>query len=107
MRGDGRQIAIPSIGWPFSLNTVDVEKGVATQHGGRVRRNVPSRVRRIPPGPKNDPDVQVLTGVAYSPDGALLYDATGDSGAVDVYSTRTWGRVARVSLDGMLAGQRS
>lgn len=104
--GDGRQIAIPSIGWPFSLNTVNVEKDVTTQHGGRVRRNVPSRVRRIPPGLKNDPDVQVLTGVAYSPDGALLYDATGDSGAVDVYSTRTWGRVARVSLDGMLAGQQ-
>ncbi len=106
VRGDGRQIAIPSIGWPFSLNMVDVETGVAAQRGRHVRQNVPSAVHRIPPGPKNDPNVQVLTGVAYSPDGSLLYDATGDSGAVDVYATQTWRRVARVPLDGMLAGVR-
>jgi YVTN family beta-propeller protein len=93
VRPDGGQIVAPSIGWPFSLNIVD--------HPGGGE----SVVRRIPSSKKNDPEVQVHTGVAYSPDGKRLYDATGDSGAVDVLSTEDWHRVARIPLDGKLNGQ--
>ena len=87
---DGQQIVAPSIGWPFSLNIVDDPAGPQP------------RVSRIPPGEKNDPGVEVHTGVAYSPDGSLLYDATGDSGAVDIWSTQNWKRVARIPLDGAI-----
>ena len=58
----------------------------------------------IPATAKNDADVQVHAGVAYSPDGRLLYDATGDSGAVDVWSTDNWQRVGRIDLNGPTAG---
>lgn len=87
LRPDGDQIVAPSIGWPFSLNLID--------HPGAED----VQVRRIPPGDKNVPEVQVHTGVAWSPDGSLLYDATGDSGAVDIYATTDWHRVAHISLD--------
>ena len=86
VRGDGRQIVVPCIGWPFSLNIVD-RPGTAQE-----------RVRQIPEGRENDPGVEVHAGVAYSPDGRLLYDATGDSGAVDVWETQEWTRVARIPL---------
>ncbi len=94
LRPDGKQMVAPSIGWPFSLNIIDTTQ---TTPSGRVQR--------IPPGNKNDPDVQVLTGVAYSPDGTLLYDATGDSGAVDVLATAGWRKTARIPLDGLLGGK--
>ena len=92
VRPDGKQIVAASIGWPFSLNVID-DPGTPKV-----------RVRRIPPGSKNDPEVQVHTGIVYSPDGKLLYDATGNSGAVDVYSTAAWKRVKRIPLDGILGG---
>lgn len=92
VRPDGQQIAIPCIGWPFSLNIIDYPDS-----------NQP-RVTTIPAGIKNDPDVQVHAGVAYSPDSSRLYDATGDSGAVDVWSTKTWRRIARIELNGLTAG---
>jgi YVTN family beta-propeller protein len=41
----------------------------------------------------------------YSPDGALLYDTTGDTGAVHIYSTANWKRIAAVSLNGVTAGK--
>jgi YVTN family beta-propeller protein len=91
VRPDGQQIALPAIGWPFSLNIID--------HPGRSDE----RLTRIPSTTDNDPEVQVHAGVAYSPDGRLLYDATGDSGAVDVISTETWKRVARIELNGSTA----
>ncbi len=84
VRGDGKQIVIPSVGFPFSLNIIDL----------------PGKLTRIPNTPKNDPNVQVHAGVAYSRDGSRLYDATGDSGAVDVLSTQTWKSIARYKLDG-------
>jgi YVTN family beta-propeller protein len=86
VRADGRQIVVPCIGWPFSLNIVD-RPGTAKES-----------VRQIPEGRENDPGVEVHAGVAYSPDGALLYDATGDSGAVDVWETREWKKAARIPL---------
>jgi YVTN family beta-propeller protein len=92
VRPDGEQIVLPCIGWPFSLSIID-------------HPDSPNpRVTTIPATTKNDPDVQVHAGVAYSLDGRLLYDATGDSGAVDVWSTDNWQRVGRISLNGPLAG---
>ena len=92
VRPDGRQIVVPCIGWPFSLSVID-DPGSASP-----------RVTRIPAGKENDPAVEVHAGVAYSPDGRTLYDATGDTGAVDIYSTETWRRVARIELNGPTAG---
>ena len=93
VRPDGKQIVAASIGWPFSLNIVE-------------NPGTPGvKVVRIPPGEENDPQVQVHTGVAYSPDGTLLYDATGDSGAIDIYSTGDLRHVAHISLDGVTAGK--
>ena len=93
MRPDGEQITVPAIGFPFSLNVVDgVETGTP-------------QVTRYPHVRKNDPDVQVHTGVVYSPDGSLLYDATGNSGAVDIWSVQGWRRMGRISLDGLTAGK--
>jgi YVTN family beta-propeller protein len=93
IRPHGQQIVAPSIGWPFSLNVIDDPDGHAPT------------VRRIPPGSQNDPKVQVHMGVVYSPDGSLLYDPTGDSGAVDIYSTRAWSRIARIELNGKSGGK--
>ena len=89
---DGRQIAVPCIGFPFSLNIVD-----------RPDSGDP-RVTTIAATDKKDPQVQVHAGVAYSPDGQSLYDATGDSGAVEIWSTGTWRRAARIELNGPTAG---
>ncbi|MFZ0592432.1 MAG: hypothetical protein WAM39_18385 [Bryobacteraceae bacterium] len=92
VRPDGQQIAIPCIGWPFSLNIIDHPDSSEP------------RVTAIPAGAKNDPSVEVHAGVAYSPDGRMLYDATGDSGAVDVWSTGNWRHIARIELNGLTAG---
>lgn len=92
VRPDGQQIVLPCIGWPFSLSIIDHPD------------SPDARVTIIPATTKSDPDVQVHAGVAYSPDGRLLYDATGDSGAVDVWATDNWQRVGRISLNGPMAG---
>ena len=92
VRPDGQQIVLPAIGWPYSLNVID--------HPDTPEE----RTTRIPASDDGDPEVQVHAGVAYSPDGRLLYDATGDTGAVDVLSIDTWKRVARISLDGPANG---
>lgn len=88
MSPSGRQIVAPSIGWPYALNIID---NPSSAH---------PRIHRIPKGGKSLPSVRVHTGVAYSPDGSLLYDATGDSGQVDVYRTSDWQRIASISLNG-------
>ena len=85
---NGHQIVAPSIGWPFALNIID---DASSPH---------PHIHRIPKGNKSVPSVRVHTGVAYSPDGSLLYDATGDSGEVDVYRTSDWKRIDSISLDG-------
>jgi YVTN family beta-propeller protein len=87
---DQQQVVLPAIGWPFSLNIVD--QPTTAEH-----------IRRIPEDKKNAAEVQVHTGVVYSPHGDMLYDATGDTGAVDVLSTATWNRIARIELDGQTA----
>ncbi len=93
LRPGSDQVVVPSIGWPFSLNIID--------HPGVDRVSV----QRIPAGRKNDPEIQVQTGVVYSPDGLLVYDTTGDTGEVHILSSQTWRRVATVSLNGATAGQ--
>ncbi len=90
VRSDGAQIAIPSVGFPFALNVVD-----------RPSSDNPS-VERKPSGSHNDPAMEVHAGLAYSPDGELLYVATGDSGKIRAYRTRDWHPVAEVSLDGLI-----
>jgi YVTN family beta-propeller protein len=94
VRPDGREITVPCIGWPFSLNIVA---------GPELDQ---PRVTRTPSSKENDPDVQVHAGVAYSPDGRVLYDATGDTGAVDIWSTENWRRVARIDLNGLTGGTK-
>ena len=92
VRPDGMQIAVPSIGFPFALNVVD-------------RPDSPqASVTRMPPGSENDPNVEVHAGLVYSPDGSLLYVATGDSGKIRVYRSSDWHAVREISLDGQLGG---
>lgn len=85
---NSRQIVAPSIGWPYALNVID-NPSLPQPH-----------VYRLPKEDKSIPAVRVHTGVAYSPDGSLLYDATGDSGEVDIYRTSDWSRLHTISLDG-------
>ncbi len=93
VRGDGAQIAAPSIGFPFALNIIDQPQSEQ------------ATVVRMPAGQDNDPNVEVHAGVAYAPDGATLYVATGDSGKVRAYKTSDWHAAGEVPLDGPVAGQ--
>ena len=93
VRGDGAQIAVPSIGFPFALNVIDAPD--AEQPA----------VRKMPAGEDNDPAVETHAGVAYSPDGKTLYEATGDSGKIRVYKTADWTSAGEVSLDGTIDGK--
>ncbi len=103
LRPGGEQLIAPSIGWPFSLNIVDHP---AVSHAAQAFRAATRvSVQRIPAGRKNDPEVQVHTGVVYSPDGQLLYETSGDTGEVRILSTQTWKRVATVPLNGLTAGR--
>ncbi len=93
VRPGGGQIAIPSIGFPFALNVVDAPESPSPT------------VTRMPKGENNKPEIQVHAGLAYSPDGALLYVATGDSGKIDLYRTSDWTRAGELALDGVTAGK--
>lgn len=93
VRPDGKQVAVPSIGFPFALNVIDYP---ASDH---------PKTERFPKTETNDPAVEVDAGVAYSPDGKLLYVSTGDSGKVRVYGTADWTVIKETSLDGQIHGQ--
>jgi YVTN family beta-propeller protein len=93
IRPDGRQLTVPSLGFPFSLNVIDEPVS-----GNR-------KVTQLPPGFHNVSEVQTYTGVAYSPDGKLLYIATGESGAVDMLATDTWKKTGRIELNGVLGAR--
>ncbi len=93
VRPDGAQIAVPSIGFPFALNIVSDPAGPT-----------PS-VQRMPSGFEDDPAIETHAGLAYSPDGSLLYVATGDSGKIRAYRTADWKPAGELPLDGMIAGQ--
>src|SRR5215831_11333879 len=53
VRPDGKQLVIPSIGYPFSLNIVDLPGTPA------------ARLRQVPSTVKSVPEVEVHAGVAY------------------------------------------
>jgi len=91
IRPDGRQIAVPSIGFPFALNIIDGPDSPQP------------RVTRMPSGSENDPRIEVHAGLVYSPDGSRLYAATGDSGKICVYRTSDWSSERELSLDGPLS----
>jgi YVTN family beta-propeller protein len=94
VRRDGGEIAVPSIGFPFALNVITDPAGASPM------------VRRMPAVTlPNDPMIEVHAGLAYSPDGSLLYVATGDSGKIRAYRTADWKPVGEVSLDGPLDGK--
>ena len=93
VRPDGGQIAIPSIGFPFALNVVDAPESANPT------------AMRMPKGENNKPEIEVHAGLMYSPDGSLLYVATGHSGKVVVYRTADWSHAAELSLDGATAGK--
>lgn len=92
VRPDGQQIAIPSIGFPFALNIIDSPDSAHPQ------------VTRMPSGSDNDPQIEVHAGLVYSPDGSLLYVATGDSGKIRACRTSDWHCDHELSLDGPLSG---
>jgi YVTN family beta-propeller protein len=94
VRGDGAQVAVPSIGFPFALNVVD---DPMTDH---------VQAHRFPNTTKNDPAVEVDAGVVYSPDGKLLYVSSGDSGKVRAYGTTDWAVAKEASLDGKIGERR-
>lgn len=94
LRQDGSQVAVPSIGFPFALNVID---DPSSDH---------AKTRRFPKTTENDPSIEVDAGVAYSPDGKLLYVSTGDSGKVRIYQTAAWTVLKEASLDGELDGQK-
>jgi YVTN family beta-propeller protein len=88
VRPDGAQVAVPSIGFPFALNVIGQPAGLNPT------------ARRMPAAAANDPSIEVHAGLAYSPDGTLLYVATGDSGKIRAYRTADWQPAGEVSLDG-------
>lgn len=90
LRADGEQLAVPSIGFPFALNVID--RPASSDR----------KVTQMPPGFQNSPDVEVYTGIAYSPDGKLVYVATGESGAVEILAADTWKKAGRIDLNGTM-----
>lgn len=98
LKPDGSQAAIPSIGFPFSLNVVD-NPGSATPTVHRL----PSE--KGPNEHNNDPGIEVHDGLVYSPDGQTLYVSTGDSGKVALYPTSDWHHITEIPLDGVIDGK--
>lgn len=92
---DGKQILAPSVGWPFSLNIVN-----CPGRDAGAGKSCDDRQRAVNPVGQQEgcQGAGTHTGVAHTPDGRLLYDATGDSGAVDILATRDWWRIARIPL---------
>jgi YVTN family beta-propeller protein len=95
LRPDGGQIAVPSIGFPFALNVITDPASTSPT------------VRQMPARSKNDPSIEVHAGLAYSPDGTLLYVASGDSGKIRAYRTSDWKAAGAVSLNGPTGGKIS
>jgi YVTN family beta-propeller protein len=91
VRPDGAQIVVPSIGWPTALNVITEPT------------NANPTVNQMPAGRNNDPAIEVHAGLVYSPDGSLLYVATGDSGKVRVYRSSDMTPVGEATLDGPIA----
>ena len=94
VRPDGAEAAIPSIGFPFALNIIEHPDGTQPT------------AKRIPATAANAPEIQTHAGLAYSPDGKLLYVATGDSGQIVIYNATDWKQVGRIDLDGDVSNKK-
>lgn len=101
-RGES-EVAVPSIGFPFALNLIENPKSAAPL------------VQQIPPAgasSADDASVEVHACLAFSPDGSVLWVATGDSGKIREYSdTKGADGAPRLTaegdipLDGITAGR--
>ncbi|MGA8161646.1 MAG: alkaline phosphatase family protein [Acidobacteriaceae bacterium] len=84
---DGRRMAIPSIGFPFALNLI---QDPGSDH---------PRLQRFPSASaQHDDTFDVHTGAAWSPDGSILWVASGDSGKILVYRAALAAEAAPLSL---------
>ncbi|HKS72262.1 MAG TPA: hypothetical protein VJQ82_03635, partial [Terriglobales bacterium] len=99
---DGRQAAVPCIGFPFALDLISNPASASPV------------VQQLPPvgtSRKADTGMDVHAGLAFSPDGSELWVATGDSGKIQEYSTQGSDGSPRlalegeISLDGVTAGR--
>ncbi len=86
VRPDGKQIAVPCIGFPFALTVIDAP-GTPEE-----------RTRRFPENAAKSKDVEVDTGIAYALDGRHAFVSAGDSGTVGEYETDRWTRIRQFSL---------
>ncbi len=89
VRPDGLQLAVPSIGFPFTLNVANREEVTG----------VFEPTRQLPAPGKGSEAKRVFVGVVFSPDGAKLYDTTGDTGAVEVRDARSLAKLGEISLN--------
>ena len=92
LRPDGDEAAVPSIGFPFSLNVIAHPSAASPV------------VRRIPETTEKVPEIATHAGLTYSPDGKILYAATGDSGQIALYETSDWRQIGHIDLDSALGG---
>ncbi|MGA8531832.1 MAG: alkaline phosphatase family protein [Acidobacteriaceae bacterium] len=97
---DGRRMAIPSIGFPFALNLINDPASEQPQ------------VQRFPASSaQHDDRFDVHTGAVWSPDGSILWVASGDSGKILAYRAAPLTKGAplalasTIALDGPTAGQ--
>jgi len=95
LKPDGSEAAVPSIGFPFALNVIGHPDSVSPT------------VQRFPgfDAKDNDPAIEVHDGLTYSPDGNVLYVATGNSGKIVIYSTADWTQIAKIPLDTNVDGK--
>lgn len=93
VRPDGDELAVPSIGFPFALNLI-----------AHPANSAPV-VTTWPERRKNEETIETHAGIAYSPDGKLLYLTLGDSGKVGIWNqVGGWRQVGSIALDGVTAG---
>lgn len=94
VRPDGNEIAVPSIGFPFALNLI-----------AHPADSTPI-VKKWPDSRESEKTIETHAGLAYSPDGKILYLASGNSGKVGIWSAQGgWHQVGSIALDGVVAGR--
>ncbi|MGD8278003.1 MAG: hypothetical protein PVH00_08250 [Gemmatimonadota bacterium] len=93
---DGRHAATANSGVrPFSISLIDDVAGEAPV------------VRQVPPGANTDRGVleSVFMGLAYSPDGSLLYVGGGQEGAVVLFDVASGERVGEIDCNASFGGR--